>query len=193
MGEIAGGSAVVVPLVSEEEMVCRLCYKAGIPITVDGKYPDDIDPTTLTLRESQISQQDLTKRGFSVQRLSLYSRQLAMDEPERRERDRKQRGKPRAGFALQGVLLGHVAEIHAVRGAAGEQVFRVYETPNSDSVAHAEIKLAPGVSGSQYLKWRKLLSDRLGTRQPISVLPSVPRNLRERIVHLLRLWFPALR
>lgn len=193
MGEsAAGGVAESMPLVADDETVCRLCYKAGVPITVDQQF-DDVDPASGRLRAVQISKQDLTIRGFSLQRVAMYSRQIASDEPARRERDRKEKGKERAGFVLQGVLLGNVEQIHAVRGEGGEPIFRVYATPNDASAAHAEVKLAPGVKGSQYIKWRVVLADILGTLQPVHSLPSVPRSLPERVAHIFREIFGRVR
>ncbi|WP_155413169.1 hypothetical protein [Xanthomonas arboricola] len=185
MGENAVGAAAAVPLVPDHEIVCRLCFKAGIPITVDKKYPDEIDPSSGKIRATQISQQDLTKRGFSLQRVSLYSRQLAAAQPVRKELARKERGLEPAGFVLQGVVSGRVKEIHAVRDGGGRTIFCVYATPNDDSDAHAEVKFAPGVKGSEYIKWRVVLVDLLGTLQPVESLPSVSSSLGERILKFI--------
>lgn len=188
MGESAAGAAAVVPLVPDHEVVCRLCFKAGIPITIDQKYPDEIDPSSGKIRATQISQQDLTKRGFSLQRVALYSRQLAAAQPARKELARKARNLEPAGFVLQGVVSGRVEDIHAVRDDGGQVIFRVYATPNDDSDAHAEVKFAPGVKGSEYIKWRVVLADILGTLQPVESLPPDSSSLGERIAKFIEAW-----
>jgi hypothetical protein len=179
MGAIPRGAARA--LVDDAEDVCRLCYKAGVPITIDKKYPDEIDPETNMIRVGQISKQDLTQRGFSLQRTSLYSRRRALAEPARRERLRSERGKVPAGFVLKGVLLTRVARIHNIVDGTGAKVFSVYATPNDESEAHAEILFDTKVPNSEFLKWRLELRDALGILQPVTVLPSKPRSLRQRL------------
>jgi len=179
MGAIPGGAART--LVDDAEDVCRLCFKAGIPITVDKAYPDEIEPDTQMIRAVQISKQDLLQRGFSLQRKGLYSQQLARAEPSRRERARRKEGKPRAGFKLHGLLSAPVGQIHQIVDSEGVRVFNVYATPNRMSVAHAEILMDPvRFKGSAYLKWRLELREALGTIQPVTVLPSVPWGVWER-------------
>lgn len=191
MGATAGGAARA--LVDDAEDVCRLCYKAGIPITQDGQYPDEIDPDNQMIRVGQISKQDLTKRGFSLQRVSLYSRQRALAEPARRERARQDRGKNHAGFVLKGVLLAHVGRIHRIGHNQGVRVFNVYESPSDESQAHAEILFEKTVPGSQYLKWRVELRDVLGRLQPVTALPSEPHSLRQRLGELCQAIITLLR
>lgn len=178
MGAIPGGAARA--RVDDAEDICRLCYAAGIPITVDGKYPDEIEPDTQMIRVSQITRKDLTKTGFSLQRTSLYSRQRARTEPARRERARQAKGKKPAGFVLKGVLLARVGRIHNILDGKGARVFSVYASPNNQSDAHAEILFDNHVSNSEYLKWRLELREVLGTLQPLTVLPSVPLSLGQR-------------
>lgn len=186
MGAVAGGAERV--LVDDGEEVCRLCFKAGVPITVDGRHPDDIDPATGMLRIEQLSQQDLTKRGFSVQVLSRYSRQQALAEPHRRESLRKQKGKSVAGFKLAGVLLASVGAIHSLRDEHGRRAFNVLEEPTEDSDAHATVLLDAALKGGPYLKWRRELVAAFGTIQDVEVLPDKPdlaMSPRARIVERL--------
>lgn len=180
MGAVAGGSGDA--LVDDAEDVCRLCFKAGVPITVDGEHPDDVDPLTGMIRLSQVSQQDLTKRGFSVQIVSRYSRQQALAEPARREAARKAKGKDPAGFKLAGVLLARVGTIHSFRDEKGVQAFRVIPDPTNDSDAHAKVLLSPEMKGAPYLKWRRELVNTLGPMRPVKVLPSHPAAARSRVL-----------
>jgi len=182
MGATAGGAARA--LVDDAEDVCRLCYKAGIPITQDGQYPDEIDLDTQMIRVGQISKQDLTKRGFSLHRVSLYSRQRALAEPARKERARQDLGKSHAGFVLKGVLLAQVGRIHGIGHDQGVRVFNVYESPTDESRAHAEVLFDKTVPGSQYLKWRIELRDVLGTLQPVTALPAESSKLRRWLVEI---------
>lgn len=191
MGATAGGA--VRALVDDAESVCRLCYKAGIPITQDQQYPDEIGPEDQMIRIGQISKQDLTKRGFSVQRVSLYSRQQALAEPARRERSRQDKGKGRAGFVLQGVLLAQVSRIHSIGNDEGVRVFNVYQSPNDGGQAHAEIFFNKTMQSSQYLKWRIELRNVLGKLQPLAVLPSGPRSLWQRLIELCQVLTTLLR
>ncbi|HXE09632.1 MAG TPA: hypothetical protein VN612_17140 [Acidobacteriaceae bacterium] len=171
----------------DAEDVCRLCYKAGVPITIDGKYPDEIDPETNMIRVGQISKQDLTRRGFSLQRTSLYSRRKALAEPARREQLRSEKGKGPAGFVLKGVLLTRVGRVHNIVDGTGAKVFSVYATPNDESEAHAEILFDITVPNSEFLKWRLELRDALGILRPATVLPSEPRSLKQRLGDLCEL------
>lgn len=169
MGAMAGAGG---PLVDDAEDICRLCFKAGVPITVDGQYPDDIDPKTKRLRVTQLSQQDLVRRGFSVQVVSRYSLQQALAEPNRKERQRRRLGKPFAGFRLAGVLKANVGAIHRLSDDSGTQAFYVLQDPTPESDAHAKILLSPELKGGPYLKWRKELVTALGAVQPYSILDS---------------------
>lgn len=179
MGAVAGGGGSA--LVDDAEDVCRLCFKAGVPITVDGAHPDDVDPSNGMIRLSQVSQQDLTKRGFSVQIVSRYSRQQALAEPARKEAARKDKGRDPAGFKLAGVLLAKVGAIHSFRDEKGIQAFRVIPDPTDDSDAHAKVLLSPEMKGAPYLKWRRELVNALGPMRPVTVLPSRPAGPRSRL------------
>lgn len=184
MAPMPGGASLA--LVDDAESICRLSFKAGIPIVVDGQHPDDVDPKDQMIRVEAISKQDLTKRGFSLQRVSFYSREMALAQPEARELKRVADGKPKAGYVLQGAFLARVSKIHGIVSNGGAQVFTVYESPTAQNPAHAEIRIDPGAKGSDFLKWRLELRRALGKLQPVTALPSHSEGILRRCSRLWR-------
>ncbi|WP_157499838.1 hypothetical protein [Lysobacter sp. Root983] len=138
---------------------------------------NQIDPETGLILLEEISWQDLTERGFSVQRKTLYSEAEAIQFAEERKEFRAQKGKV-SEYILTGALIACVRAVHEIKADEdGSQTFRVLQTPREGQPGHAEIRIADHiaqvrVSKDRMLKYRLELCNALGPLRPSSDIDS---------------------
>lgn len=166
MGEIAVGAADV-PL-EPGERVARLCFTANIPFCAS-TYPDQIDPDTGLIRLEEVSFSEV-RRGFSMQRILLYSRKKAEEVPALRAARWQAKGEPLAEFRLVGVLVSCVADIHAIGCHDSPQIFEVLRKPHENEPAHVEVHFKARVSRDVFLEHREALQQILGRLVDAAVL-----------------------
>jgi hypothetical protein len=172
MGAMVGAAATAI-LVDEDERVARLCFKADFPITHDGQHPSDVDPTTHLYRLEEFQWKDFSnpdRGGFSVQRMSLFTRTDAVRILRERTQKKVDANKPVNGFDLEGVVAASVGEINSVKDAAGENAFLVTPEPVTDAPAHAAIRASGKYGSGAFLKYRLMLQGIFGELQPLTVL-----------------------
>lgn len=165
MGADAVGAAV--EALDELETIARLCLSASVPI-VDNKYPNQIDPETGFIRLEEISHREL-RRGFSVQRLHLYSLKDALQMVADRKARKLEKGIV-ADYLLAGVLLCKVTEVHVIGDAAGTEVFQVLPKPLDGQPGHAEIHFKSPIKKEDFLEHRLALQRALGKLVDASIL-----------------------
>lgn len=151
----AGGAAPV--FVSDEEDVARLCFRAGFPITRRNSHHCDVDPESGLFRLEGFTWDDFTNRGFSVQRLALFSREAANGALQARVEKRRERGDPVDTLELLGAVVASVARIHSIRTAKGGRAFAVCQDPIEGNPAHAFIRSDEQYSKPEFMKYRVLL------------------------------------
>ena len=157
MGIDAAGAAIKV--LDDGERVARLCFSADIPI-VDNKFPNQIDQKTKLIRLEEISYREV-KRGFSVQRIHLYSLREAQNLVDERERRKQEKGVV-ANYLLAGVLACKVERVHAIVSADGIPVFQVLAKPLDGQAGHAEIHFKGAIKKEDFLEHRLALQQVLG-------------------------------
>jgi hypothetical protein len=167
MGDAA--SCVQELLVDAEEDVCRLCFSAKIPISIDNRHPNQIDVNTGYILLEELSWQDFKKRGFSLQRRRLYSHAEALALAAKRNAAKAEKGQD-AAYQLAGVLIAKVASINAISDDDGSQIFRVLATPNENEPGHSEIRIADHLTKMHLLKYRVSLQSALGKMQDAALL-----------------------
>jgi len=158
--------SITAPLVDEREDVCRLCFSADVPISRHDNHPNQIDPLTGRIRLEEISWEDLSSKGFSLQRRHLYSLEKAIREAERRDNAKSEKLSVNAGYKLAGVLIVRVARINEILHE-GVKAFSVYATPQPGDPGHAEIRVGAHCRKHDLLKFRIALQTALGSmREP---------------------------
>lgn len=168
MGGNADGAADVA--VDDAEEVCRLCFSADVPI-VEDKYPNQVDPVTGFIRLEEISHRQV-KRGFSVQRMCLFSRAEAEAVAAIREERKRAKGIV-ANYLLAGVLVARVEMIHQIGGQACARPFNVLKAPVEGEPGHAEIRFNGDVSKEVFLEFRLELQRALGQLREPAILDQV--------------------
>lgn len=161
MCEPDGGQANT--LVPPDEIVIRLCFSANRADALGQKRPQHADPETGFLYEEAVQMQDLTKRGFSLQRAHLYQVERA-HEAERRLRERH----ADAEIRLQGGVASQVSTIHAIADDDGSRVFSVRPDEREGDPSHAMVRSE--LPKSKLLKFRPLLLQCFSAVQPIEDL-----------------------
>lgn len=156
-------------LIEPHEDVCRLCFAAEIPVFRNSGQPNQVDPETGLMYIQEISWEDLSQNGFSLQRRLLYSLAQALAEADRRDAAKSQQKGHAVGYRLAGTLVARVEAINQIADN-GQQVFEVLATPLPDQPAHAEIRIAQGLGKDVFLKFRISLRNALGTMQDARVL-----------------------
>ena len=151
----AGGAAPA--LVSDEEDVARLCFRAGFPITRRNSHHSDVDPESGFYRLEEFTWDDFTNRGFSVQRLALFSRDAANAAYQAKVEKRRAKGDPVDTLEFLGAVVASVAQIHAIRTAKGGRAFAVCQEPIEGNPAHACIRSDEQYSKPEFMKYRLLL------------------------------------
>lgn len=166
----AGGAAPA--LVNDEERVARLCYRAEYPITRRNEHLSDLNPDTDSYRLEEFTWDDFTKNGFSVQRISLFSRGAANAALQERIAKKKAKADPAADtLELVGAVLASVAEVHAIRTLNGNRAFVVCEEPIEGNPAHACIRSEGSYPKGEFLKYRVSLQAAFGQARSLEVFP----------------------
>lgn len=157
-------------LVEPHEDVCRLCFAADLPVFRNVGQPNQVDPETGLIHIQEISWQDLSEKGFSLQRRALYSLAEALAEADRRDAAKSlAKGQP-VGYRLAGALIARVNAINGIADDNGQQIFQVHATPLELQPGHAEIKITEGLGKDVFLKFRIKLRDVLGVMQEAELL-----------------------
>jgi hypothetical protein len=174
--------------VSDEEDVARLCFRASFPITRRGEYLSDFDPGSQLYRLEELTWDDFSNRGFSVQRRSLFSRVAAQAAlQDRIDRKREKLGATADSLKLEGAVLARVASIRAIQTLGGERAFSVWKEPVDGNSAHACIRSNGGYPRGEFLKYRVQLQAVFAGLRPLSVLPSeLDGNIGSRSVQALQ-------
>lgn len=151
-----------------EEDVCRLCFAASSNISIDQKFPNQVDPDTGLIRLEELTWQDFKTRGFSVQVLRLYSAAMGIAEAKRRLEAKREKGVER--YELAGALIARVEKIQQIKDPGGSSVFCVLDTRSAEHPAHAELRIRSGFQKKDLLKYREALQAVLGKIRPVSDL-----------------------
>lgn len=162
LGDAEGAAEL---LVAADEIVCRLGSSANQNIARGG-YPEKHDPESGLIRLEEITLEDLSSNGFSLQRFNLYTQAAAHAEAARRNEQRFAKTGKDIGYRVAGVHLVAVNDVNGIRTDRGDSVFKVLQTPTEADPAHAEIRSALAVfKRSDLLKYRPLLRNVLGPLQ----------------------------
>lgn len=144
------------------EVVARLCFQsdAGQDVFGHGK-PSDINPETRQLRYEAIKMKDLRSRGFSVQRVSMFSRSDAL-----RHRNRQRARKPLAKVQLAGVVVVSAGAVRSLTDSCGDRLLEICPKPDSVDRGHSEILIVGELKRSEELKCRIKLAELFGEAIP---------------------------
>jgi len=150
-------------VLADEERVLRLCFRANANAILGLQRPRHTDPDTGRLYEDAVQMRDLMLRGFSLQRIALYS--VAQGE---RAAAEQQARKPDGDVQLLGGVVAQVSNVHAIVDDDGVQVFEVQAHPTNDDPSHAMVKSS--LPRSKLLKFRPTLVACFDPVAPLSEL-----------------------